>query len=100
MLELTRSGGDVCVLRARVRNRGSLPTGVGVGDGGFGAVLRLELPEGVKVLVGEEHHELGHLAGGGASPELSWVLSIPESAALSLRVETPWLAPVVREVRP
>ncbi len=98
--ELSRSGGDVCVLRARVRNRGSLPTGVGVGDGALGAMLRLELQEGVKVLVGEQDQPLGHLAGGGASPELSWVLMIPESAALSLRVETPWLAPVVREVRP
>ena len=80
--------------------RGSLPTGMGVDDGDLGARLTLEAPEGVKVLVGETQHALGHLAGGGASAELSWVLMIPESASLTLRVETPWLAPAVREVRP
>jgi len=95
-----RNDGDVCVLRARVRNRGGLASGVGVANGGLGAVLTLDVPDGAEVLVGDREHDLGHLAGGGASAELSWVLLLPENAAATLRVETPWLPPVVREVRP
>ena len=71
-----------------------------VARGGLGAVLTLEVPDGAEVLVGDREHELGHLAGGGASAGLSWVLLLPENAAATLRVETPWLPPVVREVRP
>jgi hypothetical protein len=100
VLEFTRCGGDVCVLRARVRNRGALPTGVAVAEGPLGARFSLAASEGVRILVGEEEHALGHIAGGGASPEVSWVLSIPESGVLTLSAAAPWLAPVEREVRP
>ncbi|MEM7308614.1 MAG: M14 family zinc carboxypeptidase [Planctomycetota bacterium] len=100
LVENERTGGEVVVLRVRVRNRGALPTGVGAASNGLGLNLRLQAPEGVEVLVGEREHALGHLAGGGSSVELSWILMMSEGASVTLRAETSWLAPTVREVRP
>ena len=98
--EQERSGGEVCIVRARVRNRGALPTGVGSSDNGFGVSLFLDVPEGVEVLVGETEHALGHIAGGGASAEFAWVLLMPENAGVTLRAKGLSMAPVTREVRP
>jgi hypothetical protein len=100
LVEQQRSGGEVCIVRARVRNRGALPTGVGSDLDGFGITLRLEVPEGVEVLVGRTEHFLGHIGGGGASAELSWVLLMPENAGVILSAEGPTLTRVTREVRP
>jgi hypothetical protein len=97
---IERTGGNVCVLKARVRNRGGLPTGAGVAADELGARLTLEVPQGAEVIVGARAQDLGVLAGGAASLEHSWVLLLPESASATLRVETPWLPTAQREVRP
>lgn len=101
--EAVRESGDVVVLRARLRNRGALPTGVGPLGGEparGGASLTLRVPEGAELLVGEETVALGHVAGRGASTELTWLLLAPEGAVLALEARAPWHAPVEKVVRP
>lgn len=98
--DVRRESGEVVVLRARVRNRGALPTGVGPESAGRGTTLSLDLPAGVQLLVGERSVDLGHLPGNGASDELSWILVAPEGTVLTLRAAAPLGVAVEREVRP
>ncbi|MCZ6596861.1 MAG: M14 family zinc carboxypeptidase [Planctomycetota bacterium] len=98
--ELKREPSGVVHLKARIRNEGILPSGVGpLGDAG-GASLTLRVPPGVQLVVGEEKSEFGHIAGLSASPDCEWILVAPEGAVLQLVARSPWLAPVEREVRP
>jgi hypothetical protein len=91
--------GRVCLLRARVRNGGSLASGVGPGAENRGARLRLELPQGVALLAGELEVSLGHLPGRGTSPEYVWLLTAPEGSVFRISAESAWSPPSVREVR-
>jgi len=81
-------------VRARIRNRGLLPSGVGPGGGRFGTTVRVELTAGVELLAGEEVVELGHIPGKGTSPSFSWLFSAPEGTLFTFVVESPWTPPV------
>ena len=100
-IELRETGRDGAVarLRARLGNAGGLPSGVGIRGAGRGVRLRLELPEGVVLLAGEESIELDHLPGGGASGEFEWLLAAPEGAVVRLHASSPLCEEVTREVR-
>ncbi len=90
--------GRVCLLRARVKNEGALPSGVGpAADPGLR--LRLEIPQGVALLAGELETRQGHLPGHGASAEHVWLLTAPEGSVFRISAESPWSPPTVREVR-
>ncbi len=91
--------GRVCLLRARVKNSGALPSGVGPGALARGLRLRLELPEGVTLLAGELDSSLGHLPGRGSSAEYVWLLTAPEGTLFRISAESAWSPPSVREIR-
>jgi hypothetical protein len=91
--------GRVCLLRARVKNQGTLPSGVGPSSRSSAVRLRLEISTGVSLQAGQLETTLGHLPGKGASEEYTWLLSAPEGSVFRIVVESPWSPPCVREVR-
>ena len=91
--------GRVCLLKARVRNTGTLPSGVGPTSKASAVRLRLEIAAGVSKIAGELETTLGHLPGRGSSQEYSWLLTAPEGSVFRIVVESPWSPPSVREVR-
>ncbi|MSR62352.1 MAG: hypothetical protein EXS08_07905 [Planctomycetes bacterium] len=91
--------GKVCLLRARVKNLGTLPSGVGPGAQSSSVRLRLEITPGVTLRAGQLETTVGHLPGRGTSDEYSWLLIAPEGSVLNLVVESAWSPPSVREVR-
>ena len=101
-----RRDGEVCTIRARVANAGALPTG-GETSGraagsphGRGAALEIELPQGARLLAGEARVPFGEIAGGGASPEVAWIVLAPAGSVMTLRASAPWSGPIAREVKP
>ena len=109
----TRREGDVCTIRARVRNTGALPTGgalaaagttvrEGAREGPFahGVRLELELPAGARLLAGDAAVVLDEIPGGGASREVSWIVLAGPSTVFSVRASARWAASVAREVKP
>lgn len=94
-----RAGGVVSV-RARVRNGGELPTGVGPrGAGDAGVRLELVLPEGATLLAGREEARFAPLAGGAATLPQSWLLRAREHSLLQVRISTRWSGTITAEVR-
>ena len=91
--------GKVCLVKARVRNQGTLPSGVGPGSQSSAVRLRLEITPGVTVHAGKLETTLGHLPGRGWSDDHSWLLIAPEGSVLRIVVESAWSPPSVREVR-
>lgn len=100
VLRDTKRDGRVCVIKARVKNLGTLPSGVGPGAQTSSVRLRLEITPGVSLLAGQLEVVIGHLPGRGVSNEFSWLLSAPENAVLRIVAESAWSPPSVREVRP
>ena len=96
VLEAERQGG-ITYLRARVRNRGWLPSGLYPSGGGTS--FELEFPEGVTLIAGEPRVQLGHLPGESVSADVSWLLAAPEGTVFRFRLESSWTATVEREVR-
>lgn len=94
-----RRSGRVAILRARVRNLGGLPSGVGPSGPRTDTRLRLELPSGVELLAGERELDLGHLPAQGSSATIDWLLMAPEDSVFSLVIESPWAAPLKKEIR-
>jgi hypothetical protein len=99
VLESSREG-DVCRVRARVKNAGFLPTGVGASPLRRGVSLALELPPGARLLAGEPRVALGSLQGGGTSETCAWIVMAPPGSVLGVRASADCAAEVVREVRP
>lgn len=91
--------GKVCLVKARVRNLGTLPSGVGPGSQSSEVRLRLEITPGVTLRAGQLETSVGHLPGRGSSDEYSWLLIAPEGSVVSIVVESAWSPPSVREVR-
>ena len=99
-IELEEMGRDgrVAVLRAHVRNRGGLPSGVGPAGDRLGIRLRIELPQGVRLLSGERERRVGHLPARGRSEVFDWLLLAPADSVFQLVVESDWTPPVEKEV--
>jgi hypothetical protein len=95
--------GDVCRVRARIKNTGALPTGLAVSASRPGAaalVLVLELPAGARLLAGRESTSLVPLVGGELSPEREWIVLAPAGSTFTLRAKCPWTLDAAREVKP
>ena len=97
-VETERRDERIAVLRARVRNMGDLPTGVGPADGVLATRLRLVLPQGVRLVAGDLEHELGQLPARGRSQSVDWLLVAPVDSRFRVIVESAWSGPVEREV--
>lgn len=91
--------GKVCLVKARVKNQGTLPSGVGPGSQSSAVRLRLEITPGVTLRAGQLETNVGHLPGRGTSDEYGWLLIAPEGSVLRIVVESAWSPPSVREVR-
>jgi hypothetical protein len=96
---VNRPLGKLHEVRARVRNRGLLPSGVGPGAQSSTVRLRLELTPGVNRNAGPPEAAVGHLPGLGTSGEYGWLMTAPEGALVNIVVESAWSAPATREVR-
>jgi hypothetical protein len=94
-----RREGKVCLVKARVRNAGLLPSGVGPGAHASAVRLRLLISTGTTLRAGQLETMIGHLPGRGTSDEYGWLLIAPEDSVLRIAVESAWSAPVEREVR-
>ena len=100
--------GDVCTIRARVENKGRLPSALSTsanwagstGKRAGGLALRLVLPPGARLIVGEETIQLPELPGGAISRELRWVATAPANSVFQIELESPFTAPLRREVKP
>lgn len=95
----TRREGEVCTLRVRVENKGTLPAGT-IRSAAASARIEIVLPTGARLLAGESSANLGLLGTGCASREVAWILLAAPNSVLTLRATAPWAAPIVREVRP
>ena len=87
-LDVCAVGGDIYRVRARVANRGELPTHVTDKGKGLSRLrpVRVEFhpAKGVELLSAEGHASLGHLAGVTGSRLLEWFVSAPgQDAELS-----------------
>jgi hypothetical protein len=91
--------GKVCLIKARVKNQGTLPSGVGPGAQSSAVRLRLEVTPGVTLRAGALETNVGHLPGRGTSDEYGWLLIAPEGSVVRIVVESPWSPPSIREVR-
>lgn len=100
VLRDTKREGRVCLVKARVKNLGTLPSGVGPGAQTSSVRLRLEITPGVTLRAGQLETVIGHLPGRGVSDEFSWLLIAPENAVVRIVAESAWSPPSVREVRP
>jgi hypothetical protein len=93
----------VVTLSARLKNSGSLPTGLWGGAGPLGRgdlTVALELPPGARLLAGRLEERLGRLEGGELSAEMNWIVFTPEGAALTLTARCEHALPVRLEVVP
>ncbi len=100
--------GEVCTLRARVENKGRLPTALSTSPNWAGSAgtraaqlgLTLVLPPGARLIVGEEQVKLPELPGGASSRELRWVATAPANSVFQIALESPFTVPMRREVKP
>lgn len=114
VLSATRDG-DVCRVRARVRNTGLLPTGLAARgasasttsprrpastDAAAELTLELGLPAGAELFAGRQRVERARLLGGETSEEYEWVVLAPEGSTFTLTARAEWTPTVVREVKP
>jgi hypothetical protein len=91
--------GKVCLVKARVKNLGTLPSGVGPGAPSSSVRVRLEITPGVTLRAGQLESVVGHLPGRGTSEEYGWLLVAPEGSLVRIVVESAWSPPLEREVR-
>ncbi|HEX6883934.1 MAG TPA: M14 family zinc carboxypeptidase [Planctomycetota bacterium] len=96
---VARREGKVCLVKARVKNSGLLPSGVGPGSHASAVRLRLVVSPGMTLRAGQLETVVGHLPGRGTSDEYGWLLIAPEGALLRIVAESAWSAPIEREVR-
>jgi len=97
---MERAAGVVRV-RASVRNRGALPTGLRAQSASSSAEplrVRLELPDGARLLAGTASVRLDVLPGGALSRELEWIVLAPAPATLRLMARGGWCSDVVQEL--
>ena len=109
VLERKRDG-EVCTIRARIENKGRLPTALSTSARWAGSIaggtraaqlgLTLVLPPGARLIAGEEHVLLPELGGGGSSRELRWIAQAPANSVFQITLESPFSAPLRREVKP
>ncbi len=103
-IELVRTErrGELVRVEARVRNLGTLPTGIVVPPGAAprGVVLRVEPPVGARAVAGDAELALGHLAAGAASATHTWLFVAPPDATFRLAARGDWTAEVALEVHP
>jgi hypothetical protein len=97
--------GEVCKIRARVRNLGLLPTGLAGGRASAtgepsGLALELALPAGAQLLAGRANIARERLLGGESTDEYEWVVLAPEGSTFTLRASSDWTLPVAREIKP
>jgi len=100
--------GEVCTLRARVENKGRMPTALSTSANWAGTAvahagqleLKLVLPPGARLIAGEEQVKLAELQGGASSRELRWVATAPASSVFQISLESPFTVPLRREVKP
>jgi hypothetical protein len=100
--------GDVCTIRARVENKGRLPTALSTspnwagsaGTRAAGLELTLVLPPGARLIVGEERVRLAELQGGASSRELRWVATAPANSVFQIGLASPFTVSLRREVKP
>jgi hypothetical protein len=100
--------GDVCTIRARVENKGRLPTALSTsanwaGSAGTrtaGLELALLLPPGARLIVGEERLRLAELQGGASSKELRWVATAAPNSVFQIALASPFTVAQRREVKP
>jgi len=95
-LRENRREGGLVHLAVRVRNAGLLPSGMGAAQR---CVLSLAPPEGGVLIAGELATSLGHIAPGGLSTTLEWVVQCPPGSPFRFSVEDGWTVPVERELR-
>lgn len=98
-LRENKRDGKVSLVKARVKNLGTLPSGVGPGAQTSAVRLRLEITPGVTLRAGQLETTIGHLPGRGTSDEYSWLLVAQEGSVLRIVAESAWSPPFVREVR-
>lgn len=98
-LRENKRDGKVSLVRARVKNLGTLPSGVGPGAQSSAVRLRLEITPGVTLRAGQLETTIGHLPGRGTSDEYAWLLVAQEGSVLRIVAESAWSPPSVREVR-
>ncbi len=106
-LSEVRREGEVCTIRARIADVGTLPSGAwtsGRAASGnaepAGARLELEIPAGARLLTGEAGVSLATISGGGTSREVSWIVLAAPGSVLTVRATAPWTVPITREVKP
>jgi hypothetical protein len=100
--------GDVCTIRARVENKGRLPTALSTsanwagstGTRTAGLELALLLPPGARLIVGEERLKLPELQGGASSRELRWVATAAPNSVFQIALASPFTVAQRREVKP
>ncbi|MBK7644136.1 MAG: hypothetical protein IPJ19_13995 [Planctomycetes bacterium] len=102
--------GEVCTIRVRVENKGRLPSALstsanwakspGLAVRPASLELALVLPPGARLLVGEEQILLPDLPGGASSRELRWVATAPPNSVFQVAIQSPFTAPIRREVKP
>jgi hypothetical protein len=98
-LRENKRDGKVSLVKARVKNLGTLPSGVGPGAQSSAVRLRLEITPGITLRAGQLETTIGHLPGRGTSDEYSWLLVAQEGSVLRIVAESAWSPPFVREVR-
>lgn len=94
-----RREGKVCLVKARVKNTGLLPSGVGPGSHASTVRVHLGISPGMTLRAGQLETVVGHLPGRGTSDEYGWLLIAPEGSVLRITVESAWSAPIEREVQ-
>jgi len=98
-LRENKRDGKVSLIRARVKNMGLLPSGVGPGAQSSAVRLRVEITPGITLRAGQLETTIGHLPGRGTSDEYAWLLVAQEGSVLRIVAESAWSPPSVREVR-
>ncbi len=98
-LRENKRDGKVSLVKARVKNLGTLPSGVGPGAQSSAVRLRLEITPGITLRAGQLETTIGHLPGRGTSDEYAWLLVAQEGSVLRIVAESAWSPPFVREVR-
>jgi len=76
----------VCRVRARIANRGELPTNVTHKGKSLGRIkpvgVQFQVGEGARVLSRQAHYDLGHLAGLTGGRVLEWFVQIPPEGSV------------------
>lgn|GEM_PF-692456 len=84
-LEVTHRGGPIHTVEATIANLGQWPTATARGLANRTAhpvLVRLELPQDIRVLVGRANESLERLEGSGGSKVLRWTLLVPPPVAV------------------